>query len=65
MRRAKAVILPFPGTPRSRQRFDLAMALARLRKAVRVRQLAAARAHSLQLLRMAAHQIENAKPLGA
>jgi hypothetical protein len=41
------------------------MALALLNKAVRMRQLAAARARSLQLLRIAARQIEDAKPLGA
>jgi len=41
------------------------MALALLNKAVRVRRLAAARANSLQLLRIAAQQIENAKSLGA
>jgi hypothetical protein len=65
MEHAKGIVIPFPQAARSRRRLDLAMALALLNKAVRVRRLAAARANSLQLLRIAAQQIENAKSLGA
>jgi len=64
MEHAKGNVIPFPQA-RSRRSIDLAMALALLSKAVRVRRLAAARAHSLQLLRIAAQQMENAKSLGA
>ena len=64
MEHAKGNVIPFPQA-RSRRGIDLAMALALLSKAVRVRRLAAARAHSLQLLRIAAQQMENAKSLGA
>jgi len=64
MEHARSNVIPFPQA-RSRRRIDLAMALALLSKAVRVRRLAAARAHSLQLLRIAAQQMENAKSLGA
>jgi len=64
MEHAKGNVIPFPHG-RSRRRIDLAMALAMLSKAVRVRRLAAARAHALQLLRIAAQQMENAKSLGA
>jgi hypothetical protein len=65
MEHAKGIVIPFRQAARSRRRHDLAMALALLNKAVRVRRLAAARANSLQLLRIAAQQIENAKSLGA
>ena len=65
MQHAKAIIIPFPGARRRGQRVDLAMTLALLNKAVRMRQLAAARARSLQLLRIAARQMEDAKSLGA
>jgi hypothetical protein len=41
------------------------MALALLNKAVKMHQLAATRARSLQLLRVAARQMEHAKSLGA
>jgi hypothetical protein len=64
MEHAKGNVIPF-SQARSRRRIDLAMALAMLSKAVRVRRLAAARAHSLHLLRIAAQQMENAKSLGA
>jgi len=63
MEHAKGIVIPFPQA-RSR-RLDLALALALLSKAVRVRRLAAARAHSLQLLRIAARQMDHAKSLGA
>jgi hypothetical protein len=65
MAHTKGIVIPFPRAARSGRRIDLAMALALLSKAVRVRRIAAARAHSLQLLRIAAQQIENAKSLGA
>jgi hypothetical protein len=65
MEQAKGIIIPFPGTRRRGQRIDLAMALALLNKAVRMRQLAATRVRSLQLLRVAARQMEDAKSLGA
>ena len=65
MEHAKGIVIPFPRAARSRRRIDLAMALALLNKAVQVPRLAAARANSLQLLRIAAQQIENAKSLGA
>jgi hypothetical protein len=64
MEHAKGNVIPF-SQAQSRRRIDLAMALALLSKAVRVRRLSAARAHSLQLLRIAAQQMENAKSLGA
>lgn len=65
MEQRKAIIIPFPGARRRGQRIDLAMALALLNKAVRMRQLAATRARSLQLLRIATRQMEDAKSLGA
>jgi hypothetical protein len=65
MEQAKAIIIPFPEARRRGQRIDLAMALALLNKAVRMRQLAATRARSLQLLRIAARQMEDAKSVGA
>lgn len=65
MEQAKAIIIPFPGARRRGRRIDLAMALALLAKAVRMRQLAATRARSLQPRRIAARQMEDAKPLGA
>ena len=65
MGHTRGVVIPFPRAARSRRRVDLAMALALLSKAVRARRIAAARAHSLQILRIAAQQIENAKSLGA
>ena len=64
MQHAKGNVIPFP-QGRSLRRIDLAMALALLSKGVRVRRLAAARAHALQLLRIATQQMENAKSLGA
>jgi hypothetical protein len=65
MEQTNAIIIPFPGTRRRGQRIDLALALALLNKAVRMRQLAATRARALQLLRLAARQMEDAKSLGA
>ena len=65
MEHTRGVVIPFPRAARSRRRLDLAMALALLSKGVRVRRIAATRAHSLQLLRIAAQQMENAKSLGA